>query len=62
MCIRDRQDYGLAHFVIFESVEEYLYFVCVMQKTGEVWTLDNRKVRGDLNYTLERIYEKHPKT
>jgi hypothetical protein len=56
--IPEREDYGLAHFVINESPEEYLYFVCIMQKTGEVWTFDNRKVRGDVNFTLERVYNK----
>lgn len=56
--VPEREDFLLAHLVIYEGIEEYLYFAGFMQKTGECWTFDNRKVRGDVNYTLERVYRK----
>lgn len=51
-------DYGLAHFLIDYSMEEHLYWVCAMEKTGEIWTLDNTKVRADTNQTIGRVIAK----
>ncbi len=56
--IPEKNDYGLAHWILYQGIEEYLYFICFMEKTGECWTFDNRKVRGDVNITLGRVYEK----
>lgn len=57
--IPEVQDHGLALFLIDYHVEEHLYWVCAMEKTGEIWTLSNDKVRADVNRSIGRVYAKH---
>lgn len=56
--IPEAQDHGLALFLIDYHMEEHLYWVCAMEKTGEIWTLSNDKVRADQNRSIGRLYEK----
>lgn len=56
--IPEAQDHGLALFLIDYHVEEHLYWVCALEKTGEIWTLSNDKVRADVNRSIGRVYEK----
>lgn len=56
--IPEAQDHGLALFLIDYHVEEHLYWVCALEKTGEIWTLSNEKVRADVNRSIGRVYEK----
>jgi len=51
-------DYGLALFLIDYHIEEHLYWVVAMEKTGEIWTLDNTKIRADTNQTIGRVIAK----
>lgn len=56
--IPEAQDHGLALFLIDYHVEEHLYWVCAMQKTGEIWMLSNDKVRADVNRSIGRTLNK----
>lgn len=51
-------DHGLVLFLIDYHIEEHLYWVVAMQKTGEIWTLENTKVRADTNQTIGRVVAK----
>lgn len=44
---------GLAHFMLFPSLEDSIYWVCFMD-SGEIWTLPNERVRAHKNVTLGR--------
>lgn len=56
--VPESEDFGLALFLIDYHVEEHLYWVCAMEKTGELWTLSNDKIRMDTNRSIGRIYDK----
>lgn len=56
--IPEANDFGLALFLIDYHMEEHLYWVCAMEKTGEIWTLSNDKVRADVNRSIGRVYSK----
>jgi hypothetical protein len=43
-----------AIMVIDYSKEDYIYFLCIQDETGELWLWDNTKVRGFKNITLGR--------
>jgi hypothetical protein len=57
--VPESQDHGLALFLIDYHVEEHLYWVCAMEKTGEIWTLANDKVRADINRSIGRVYARY---
>ena len=46
---------GFAHFVIDEGLEHDLYWVVLITTTGEIWTYNNRYVRGQKNITAGRL-------
>lgn len=46
---------GLAWFLIDHGVEFNLLWVVCQNDTGEIWTWDNPKVRGDKNITMDRL-------
>ena len=50
-------DFGVAWFLIDYHMEENLYWVCAMEKTGKIWTIDNTKVRACKNPSLGRTLE-----
>lgn len=52
--VPEKNDYGLALFVIDYHMEEHLYFVLAMEQTGEIWTLDSTKIRACNNPTIGR--------
>lgn len=56
--VPESEDFGLALFLIDYHVEEHLYWVCAMQKTGEIWMLSNDKVRADVNRSIGRTLSK----
>lgn len=56
--VPESEDFGLALFLIDYHVEEHLYWVCAMEKTGELWTLSNDKIRMDTNRSIGRVYDK----
>lgn len=43
-----------AILVIDYSEEHDLMWVCILDETGEVWTVPNNKVRGFANYSIGR--------
>jgi hypothetical protein len=57
---------GRAIAVIDYSPSDDLLWVCVIDDTGEVWTINNRDIRVTKNITLgrrvERVEERVPKT
>lgn len=46
-----------AIFLIDYSEEHNLYFVCIMDETGEIWTFSNQEVRAFENVTMGRIFK-----
>ena len=46
---------GFAHFVIDEGLEHDLFWVVLITATGEIWTYNNRFVRGQKNITAQRF-------
>lgn len=52
------EDHGVAWFLIDYHMEEHLYWVCAMEKTGEVWTFDNTKIRACPNPTIGRLVKR----
>ena len=47
---------ALAHFVIDYGIETDLYWVCFLKENGECWTFNNRHIRIEENYTIDRNY------
>ena len=45
---------ALAHFLIDYGEEHHLMWVCVLDKTGEIWTFANPDIRGQVNQTFKR--------
>ncbi len=45
---------GLAHFLVDYSCEYDLYWVVILDDSGEIWTFNNKEVRGQKNITLGR--------
>lgn len=45
---------ALAHFLIDYGEEHHLYWVCIMDDSGEIWTFSNKDVRGQTNFTFNR--------
>ena len=50
-----------AIFLIDYSEEADLLFTCIMDETGEIWTFNNKEVRGFENYSIGRIFKKRKK-
>lgn len=46
---------GFAQFIIDEGLEHDLYWVVLITATGEIWTFNNRYVRGQNNITAGRF-------
>jgi hypothetical protein len=46
---------GLAHFLIDYSPEMHLYWVVLMDETGECWTFANPEIRAQKNISLGRL-------
>ena len=45
---------GLAHLVVDYGPEHHLMWVVFMDRGGEIWTLPNPLVRGQVNITMGR--------
>lgn len=45
---------ALAHFVIDYGIESDLFWVCFLQSNGECWTFNNKYIKLESNYTLDR--------
>lgn len=45
---------GQAIFVIDYGPEHHLMFTVILDDSGEIWTFDNPKVRGQKNITMNR--------
>ena len=45
---------ALAHIQLDYGAEHHLMWVCIQDKTGEVWTWPNPDVRGTANQTMGR--------
>jgi hypothetical protein len=45
---------GLCHFLIDYSMESHLYWVIVLDESGEIWTYANPYVRFQKNISLDR--------
>jgi hypothetical protein len=44
---------GYAFLVRDDGIEHYLFFT-IMMDNGEIWTLDNRRIRACVNHTASR--------
>lgn len=53
--VPELDDFMLVWFVTDYHTEEHLYWTGAMEKTGEVWTLSNDKIRGCRNPTIGRM-------
>ena len=51
--VKDNME-GYAFLVIDYSQEHNLLFTCAMND-GEIWMLNNKEIRFDVNITMERI-------
>ena len=49
---------AIAHFVIDYGIETDLFWVCFLQSNGECWTFNNKSIKMEENYTLDRILSK----
>lgn len=45
---------GWAHFITWDSVEQSMYWTVFIDRTGEIWTFPNEKVRAAKNVTADR--------
>jgi len=45
---------AIAHFVIDYGIESDLFWVCFLQSNGECWTFNNKYIKLESNYTLDR--------
>ena len=45
----------LAIALIDYSEEHHLYWVCIQDDTGEIWTWPNPEVRGQKNISMGRV-------
>ena len=45
---------GLAHFLRDYGPEHYDYWTIIFDAGGEIWTLPNTEVRGQVNVTIGR--------
>jgi hypothetical protein len=48
---------GVCHFLIDYGIEENLYWVIMIDDSGEIWVFDNTKVRMQKNITIGRTLE-----
>ena len=48
---------AICHFLIDYGPESHLYWVCFMDDSGEIWTLDNTQVRAQKNISLGRTLD-----
>lgn len=46
---------GVALFLIDYSLEHDLYWVVCLDESGEMWTFNNRDIRGQKNFTAGRV-------
>lgn len=51
---------ALAHFLIDYGEEHHLFWVCIINETGEIWTFPNHKVRAESNITFDRPHIPEP--
>lgn len=56
-----KNELGLAHAVIDYGPEHNLLWVCFMKNSGECWTVPNKDIRMEWNYSLGRISERTAK-
>jgi hypothetical protein len=48
---------GICHFLIDYGMESNLFWVIVIDATGEIWTYDNTQIRMQKNISLGRNIE-----
>lgn len=48
------QEECYAHLVLEYGIEDYVYFVVALEKTGEIWVLPSSKLRASKNFTAGR--------
>lgn len=53
--IVDKNESALAHLVIDYGIEHNLYWVCFCKSSGECWTISNKNIRMEWNYTIGRV-------
>ncbi len=46
---------GLAHFLIDYGCELDLFWVVILDDSGEIWTYSNKEVLGQKNITMGRV-------
>ncbi len=45
---------AIAHFIVYDGIENDLMWVCFQDDTGECWTWENAQVRARVNKTAGR--------
>lgn len=48
---------ALAIFMIWLGEEHNMLWTCIQDETGEIWTFDNKYIRGQKNIQMERIVD-----
>jgi len=48
----------LAHFIHEYGIESEIYFTGILQDTGEIWTFNNKVLRGQKNISIDRTLDK----
>jgi hypothetical protein len=51
---------GLAHFVTWQSLEHSLMWTVFDEKTGQIWTWPNERVRAPKNISADRFEPEKP--
>jgi len=44
----------MAHILLDYGLEDYIFFLIILEKSGELWLLPSRDLRGSTNFTLDR--------
>jgi hypothetical protein len=47
----------LAHFIHDPGIESEILFTGIIEETGEIWTFNNKVLRGQKNITIGREYK-----
>lgn len=48
----------LAHFIHEDGIESEIMFTGILQDSGEIWTFNNKVLRGQRNISIDRDFKK----
>ncbi len=50
----------LAHFLVDYGMESEIYFIGILEESGEIWCYSNRVLRAQKNISLGRTFDENP--